>query len=182
MRRTKRFAVLSAVALAAALGLCGCGADEPQTPPPPAATEPPPIATSPPTVPDPGSTSAPLPPPEALTDVLARIADANIPGAEKLHLIEDATAADGESMDKFAVALRDGGYAPATFEARDLTWSDGANGVVQATVTVRTANPEAGEFTFPMEFRLAGNQWQLTRSTTDALLQLGPAPTPTPTP
>ncbi|KUI37859.1 hypothetical protein AU197_08935 [Mycobacterium sp. IS-1590] len=182
MRRTTRFAVLSAVAFAAALGLCGCGADEPQTPPP-AATEPPPVATSP-TVPapDPGSTSAPLPPPEALTDVLARIADANVPGAEKLYLIEDATAADGESMDKFATALRDGGYAPATFEARDLTWSDGANGVVQATITVRTANPAAGEFTFPMQFRLADNQWQLTRSTTDALLQFGPAPTPTPTP
>ncbi|OBF94772.1 hypothetical protein A5790_08770 [Mycobacterium sp. 852002-51152_SCH6134967] len=181
MRRTNRFAVLSAVALAAALGLCGCGADEPATESP-AATQPP-AATSP-TVqpPDPGATSAPLPPPEALTDVLARIADANVPGAEKLHLIEDATAADGESMDKFAVALRDGGYAPATFEAKDLTWSDGADGVVQAIVTVRTANPTAGEFTFPMQFRFADNHWQLTRSTTDALLQLGPAPTPTPTP
>ncbi|KUI23516.1 hypothetical protein AU193_00465 [Mycobacterium sp. GA-1285] len=173
---------MSAVAFAAALGLCGCGADEPQPQPPAAAESSPPSAAPPPTVPDPGSTVAPLPPPEALTDVLARIADPNIPPADKLQLIEDATAADGESMDKFAIALRDGGYAPVTFEARDLTWADGANGVVQAIVTVRSANPAAGEFTFPMEFRFADNRWQLTRSTTDALLQLGPVPTPTPTP
>lgn len=181
MRRTTRFAVLSAVAFAAALGLCGCGTDEH-----PAANEPPPPppATTSPTLqpPDPASTLAPLPPPEALTDVLARIADANIPGPEKLDLIENATPADGESMDKFATALRDGGYAPATFEARDLTWADGAKGVVQAIVTVTTANPQAGEFTFPMQFRFADDHWQLTRSTTDQLLQLGPVATPTPTP
>lgn len=183
MRRTTRFAVLSAVAFAAALGLCGCGADEPQGQPPAATETPPPVTTPPPPqAPDQATPVAPLPPPEALTDVLSRIADANIPGAQKLDLIEDATPADGESMDKFAIALRDGGYAPATFEARDLTWADGAKGVVQATVTVKTANPQAGEFTFPMQFRFADNHWQLTRSTTDALLQLGPVPTPTPTP
>nr|WP_090338734.1 hypothetical protein [Mycolicibacterium malmesburyense]CRL66716.1 LppK protein [Mycolicibacterium malmesburyense] len=180
MHRTNRFAVLSAVALAAALGLCGCGADEPTAQPPAATEAPPPATTTPPAPPPDPSTLAPLPPPEALADVLARIADPNIPGAEKLDLIEDGTPADAESMDKFATALRDGGYAPATFEARDLSWADGAKGVVQAVVTARTPNPQAGEFTFPMLFRFTDNHWQLTRSTTDALLQLGPAPTPTP--
>lgn len=66
----------------------------------------------------PPSTIAPLPPPNALTDVLARMADANIPGADKLDLVENATPADGAAMDKFATALRDGGYAPATFGRR----------------------------------------------------------------
>lgn len=180
MRRTSRFAVLSAVAFAAALGLCGCGADDPE-PAPPAVTETQPPATSAPTVAaEPATPVAPLPAPDALTDVLARIADANIPGAEKLDLIENATPADAESMDKFAAALRDGGYAPATFEAKDLQWADGGNGVVQATVTVKSADAQRGEFTFPMEFRFADDHWQLTRATTDALLFLGPDATPTP--
>ena len=55
-------------------------------------------------------------------------------------------------------------------------------------VTLKTANPQAGDFTFPMEFSLADNAWQLTRRTADVLLQLGRGatrhrapPTPTPT-
>ena len=170
-------AVLSAVAFAAALALCGCGADDPEAPPPAASEAQPPVVTAP-TVEAP-SAIAPLPPPEALTDVLARVADANVPGADKLDLIENATPADGAAMDKFAAALRDSGYAPATFEAKDLTWADGATGVVQAIVTIKSADPQAGDFTFPMQFRFADNHWQLTRATTDALLQTGPAPTPT---
>lgn len=180
MHRTIRFAVLSAVAFAAALGLSGCGEDEPAARPP-ASTEvqPPPVTSPTVAQTDPGATVAPLPPPEALTDVLARIADANIPGADKLDLIENAAPADGAAMDKFAAALRDGGYAPATFEAKDLTWSDGAKGVVRAIVTIASPDPQAGDFTFPMEFRFADNHWQLTRGTTDALLHIGPDPTPT---
>ncbi|KUH99931.1 hypothetical protein [Mycobacterium sp. IS-3022] len=179
MHRTTRAAVLSAVAIATALGLCACGADEPPTEPAPVG--PPTTEASPAATAQPPSTIAPLPPPNALTDVLARLADANIPGPDKLDLVENATPADAAAMDKFATALRDGGYAPATFEAKDLSWADGAD-VVLATITVKATDPQAGDFTFPMEFRFADNHWQLTRATADALLHLGENPAPTPTP
>ncbi|MEO3759175.1 hypothetical protein ABGB19_12915 [Mycobacterium sp. B14F4] len=126
--------------------------------------------------------TAPLPPPNALTDVMARLADPDIPGAEKLDTIEMATPADAAAMDKFGQALRDGGLTPTTFEATDLTWAEGRQGNVLALVTIKTANPDAGDFTFPMEFHFADNHWQLTRKTADALLQLGDVPAPTPTP
>ncbi|SEH76098.1 hypothetical protein SAMN04489835_3770 [Mycolicibacterium rutilum] len=178
-RTTTRAAVLSAVAIAAALGLCACG-DDPAAAPPAAPATPAPI-TKPPTVEpsEPSAAVAPLPPPSALTDVLARLADGAIPGGDKLDVIENATPADGASMDRFTTALRDGGYAPVTFEANDLTWADGQKGVVLAVVTIRTANPQAGDFTFPMEFRFADDHWQLSRRTADSLLQMG-EPTPTP--
>lgn len=177
MQRTITVAVLGAVVIATALGLTGCGADEPPANPPSSSLR---AAAEPPTAEPP--TIAPLPPPNALTDVMARLADANVPGAEKLGLVENATPADVAAMDKFATALRDGGYAPLTFEARDLRWADGEKGVVLATVNVKTANPASGDFTFPMEFRFADDHWQLTRDTSDALLQIGANPTPTPTP
>jgi hypothetical protein len=184
VHRTPRAAILSAVAIATALGLCACGDDTPSGSPPSAATlasTPPPI-TAPPTLP-PSETAAPvapLPPPEALTDVLARLADADVPGAEKLDIIEDSTPSDAASMDKFVTALRDGHYAPLTFEARDLTWVDGRQDAVLAMVTIKTSNPQAGDFTFPMEFRLDDGRWQLSRRTSDSLLQIGETPTPTP--
>ena len=70
-----------------------------------------------------------------------------------------------------------------TFEARDLAWSQSDPGNVVATVIVRTANPQSGEFTYPMEFAPAAGSWQLTRKTADLLLQFGgschrPAPPP----
>ena len=140
--------------------------------------------TPPPTVPPPpeAAPTAPLPPPNALSDVVARIADPEIPGAEKLDSIEMATPADAAAMDKFGRALRDAGLTPTTFEAKDLNWADGRQGNVLAMVTIRTANPDAGDFTFPMEFHFADNRWQLTRDTADSLLQIGDVPVPTPTP
>jgi hypothetical protein len=152
----------------------------------------PPI-TKPPTIPQPeGADPAipPLPPPAALTDVMNRISDANVPGADKTRLVESATPGDADSMDRFGKALSDGGYAPVTWEARDLRWAQGNQGKVLALVTLKTANPQARDFTFPMEFNFVDNAWQLTRRTADALLHLGedappvPPPTapPTPTP
>ena len=180
MRRTTRLAVLSAVAIAAAFGLSGCGDDPSRVP---TDSEAAPI-TPPPTVVQPGPAlpTAPLPAPSALTDVMARIADPAIPGADKLDAIELATPEDAVAMDKFGQALRDGGLTPPTFEATDLTWAEGRQGNVLATVTIGTANPDAGEFRFPMEFHFADDRWQLTRETADALLQLGDVPPPTPTP
>jgi hypothetical protein len=118
-----------------------------------------------------------------------RIADANIPGAEKAELIEAGTPADAAAMDKFGQALTQNGYAPATFEARDLRWVQDPPGAVSALISLRTDNPQAGDFSFPMEFVFVDDSWQLTRRTADELLQpaesspqtpSAPAPPPPP--
>jgi len=172
---TTRVTILSAVAIAAALGLGGCGGNNSDHP---AGVETSAPITEPPTAAPPAT--APLPPPTALTDVMARLADPNLPGAEKVGLVEYATAADAASLDRFGRALRDGGFMPLSFEARDLTWSQSDQGNVLATIVVKTANPQAGgDFTFPMEFSPADGSWQLTRRTADMLLQLGQEPTAT---
>ncbi len=178
MRRTecsrKCPAILSAVAIATALGLSGCGDDRPST----SVGEQAPSTQPPTTAPQ----IAPLPPPAALTDVMVELADPNVPGTDKLGLVEYATPADAAALDGFGRALRDSGYTPLTFEARDLTWARGDAGNVMATVVVKTANPQSGEFTFPMEFSFSQGSWQLTRDTADMLLTLGQGPAATPTP
>ncbi len=148
-----------------------------------------PPVTRPPTIPEPGGADpaiAPLPPPAALTDVMNRISDANVPAAEKINLVESARPGDADSMDKLGRALADSGYTPVTWEASDLRWAQGTPGNVLALVTLKTANPQARDFTFSMEFHVVDNSWQLTRRTFDSLLHLdedAPAvPTPTPTP
>ncbi len=79
-------------------------------------------------------------------------------------------------------ALRDGGYTPVTFEASDLRWAEGKPDNVLADVTFSSANEEAGDFVFPMEFHLDDNGWQLTRRTADTLLHFDRQPAPTPPP
>jgi hypothetical protein len=181
VHRTTRAVALSAVATAAALGFSACGADD--EPSRPAVAETPPPITKPPTAPvAPPPLADPLPPPAALTDVMARLADPNVPGAEKVGLVENATADDAAALDRFGLALRDGGYLPVTFEATDLTWSQANKGNILTTVVVKTANEQGGDFTFPMEFSPTNGSWQLTRQTADMLLQLGQDPPPTPTP
>ena len=167
--------ILGAATLVAAFGVSGCGntGQPPATPPPVAVTTSTPLAPPP---------AAPLPPPETLTDVLYRLADLNVPGAQKLGLVEFAGPDDAAAMDKFGQALSDGGFAPLTFEARDLAWSQAAAGTMVATVVVRGAKPRpGGDFSYPMEFVRTGSTWQLSRHTVDLLLQLGSQTTPTPT-
>jgi hypothetical protein len=174
VHRTIGAIVLSAVAIAAALGLSACG-DENKTGQPAAVESPPPTAPVPPPSVD------PLPSPDALTDVMARLADPNLPGTDKVGLVQYATADDAAALDRFGRALRDGGFIPLSFEARDLTWSQAQQGNVLATVVIKTASPRAGgDFTFPMEFSPTHGSWQLTRQTADMLLQLGQDPAATP--
>ncbi|BBY83314.1 hypothetical protein H7I53_24875 [Mycolicibacterium pulveris] len=179
MHRTARFLVLGAVAIAAALGLGACGADDPS---PPAASETLPPITKPPTVPsEPDPAAAPLPPDTALTDVIYRLADPAVPGVEKLNLVQHATPDDAAALDKFARALADGGFAPLTVEAHDMSWSQGEPGGIVARIVIKPADPQAGEFAFPMEFSPAQDSWQLTRQTADVLLYADKDPSPTPT-
>lgn len=142
-------------------------------------------STSPPPAPVVARTAPvrPLPPPEALTDVLYRLADPAVPGARKLNLVEGATADSAPVLDSFATALRGGGYVPVIFVARDLAWSDRHPADVVATVDIGTPAPGVPMFTFPMEFKPRQGGWQLSQRTANMLLAVKtsePAAPPTP--
>ncbi|HYZ67745.1 MAG TPA: hypothetical protein VE666_08065 [Mycobacterium sp.] len=179
MHRTTSALVLGAVTLAAALGLTGCGRDHNESVAtlvqPPVSSPVPPIAPAPPT-----QTTAPLPPPEALTDVMARLTDPNVPGADKLGLIQNATPDDAATLDTFTRALRDSGVMPLSFEVRDLTREQSQPGSVTANIVVKSASAQSGrDFTFPMDFVAAHDSWQLSRQTADMILKLGQQSMPT---
>ncbi|MGA7055700.1 MAG: hypothetical protein WBZ37_31440, partial [Mycobacterium sp.] len=123
-----------------------------------------------------------LPSPDALADVLNRLADPNVPGINKLNLVESATPETAATLDKFINALRDNGYVPMSFVADKVAWSDKNPSYAAATVTVNTARGDSGKFTFPMEFAPFQGGWQLSRQTGDMLLALGNSPTPAPEP
>jgi hypothetical protein len=150
--------------MVAAFGLCGC-----DSPPPPAAPETQTTSLAASAAPS----STPLPPPEALVDVLNRLADPAVPGADKIGLVELATADDAAALDRFGKALADNGALPLTFEAVDVRWSETEAGHVVATVDVTTASTPPGKFSFPMEFAPVPDGWQLTRKTANLLLDFG---------
>ncbi len=173
-------AVLGAATIVAALGLSGCSDDDTSSAPSPT---PFPLGRPPTVPPPPTETGAPLPPATTLTDLMGRLADPNIPSADKVGLVQYGTPADAAALDRFAKALHDSGYAPLTFEATDLTWAQDQLGSVIANVTIKASGPQAGkDLKFPMEFSPQQDSWQLTRQTADLLLQMGQQPTATPTP
>lgn len=186
MHRATRTAVLSAAVIAAALGLGGCSKNI--EPPPHSVVTLTPITSAPPAD---AAPAAPLPPPEALIDVMVRLTDPNLVGTDKIGLVQHSTPDDAAALDRFDNAVSDGGFRPLTFEAHDLTYAQ-TPAAVQANFVIKTANPEAGDFPFPLEFILAPEgTWQLTRESADMLLEFGgqgaaptqpPLPVPTPTP
>lgn len=155
---------LVAVAFLGVIGTAACDSG-----PPPAPSDTPSTTVAAPAAP----VSSPLPPPQALTDVLVRLSDPAVPSADKIGLVELATAADAAALDKFGRALADNGALPLTFDATDLKWSETEAGNVVATVNVTTANKPPGKFSFPMEFTPVRDRWQLTRTTADLLLDFG---------
>lgn len=178
MRRAFRSALgaaVGAVAVVTALGVCGCSHDVAQPAPGPqtSISETDGFGPSVPTPTDPGS----LPSPQALSDLVARLADPAVPGTDKLPLVENSTAADVAALDTFAAALRDSGFTPVSVRASDIVSS--RPGDVVATINVTGADSGAGAggsgFSFPMEFRRVGNGWQLTRQTAEMLLAFGNA-------
>lgn len=167
---------LSAATVVAAIGLSGCaGADRAR----PAATAPAADASA---AAVPNADPGPPPAPEALSDVLYRLADTAIPGADKLSLVGGAVPADATTLDAFGTALRDNGFAPITVTATDIRMSDVHPDRVLATITIAAADPDdPREFAFPMEFQPDAGGWRLTRETGDMLLAFGSAGTgPTP--
>jgi hypothetical protein len=164
---------LSAATAVAVLGLSGCPSNESKNSSSTASSAA--ATSSPPAVPS----AAPLPPPEALTDVLGKLADPNVPGINKISLVEGATPDSAGTLDKFTNALRDNGYQPMTFVADNIAWSDKNPSNVTATISVKTARPNNGVFTFPMEFTPSQGGWQLSKKTGQMLLALGNSPAPT---
>lgn len=133
--------------------------------------------------------NAPLPAPEALTDVLSHLADPAVPGSNKLGLVQGSTPETAAALDRFTNAARDGGYLPMTFTANNVAWSATDPSDVLATVVIKTGNPDRREFTFPMEFTPYLGGWQLSRKTAEMLLALqnsrsstSPSPAPPPPP
>src|SRR3954471_18652878 len=94
---------LSAAIFMAGLGLSACS-DHAQKKSP-AADSSVPSASSSVVAPQP---AGPLPAPEALTDVLSRLADPGVPGANKLNLVEGSTPETAAALDRFTTAARDG--------------------------------------------------------------------------
>lgn len=165
------FVVLGAATIVAALALSGCSNQDESKP----ASSP--VDPSAPAVAAP-ATSAALPAPDALTAVLYRLADPAVKGSDKLGLVEGTTPDDAATIDKFAAALRDGGFTPLTFTAADIRWSDRQPDDALATINITTSNPaNPGGFTFPMEFRSHQGAWQLSRQTAEMLLAFGNART-----
>jgi hypothetical protein len=169
---------LSAAAALAALALAGCAHNGPRVVSSPSSTAHAPssplIIATPPTT--------PLPAPEALVDVLNRLADPNVPANNKMTLVEGATPESADKLDKFTAALRDNGYLPMTFAANDIAWSDKHPSNVMATIDVKTSQANNRKFTFPMEFTPCPppqGGWQLSRQTAEILLALGNSPAPT---
>lgn len=162
---------LSAATVLAAVGLAACSSPHPKRGS--TTTSPLPSLTS---SQAPAPVTAPLPPPEALTDVLGRLADPNVPGANKVNLVEGATPGSAASLDRFTTALRDNGYLPMTFAANDIAWSDKNPSNVKATIAVHTAQANNANFSFPMEFTPFQGGWQLSRHTAEMLFALGKSP------
>jgi hypothetical protein len=163
MRRSLT-AVLTTAAIAAVLGLPGCSSDEDEASP---ATTPPSTSVAP--SPTAAPQAAPLPPPDALAGVLARLADPKIPGPQKLNLVEGATPENAGVFDQFSNALLNGGFSPAKFDVRDVGWSDRDPADVVANVDVTTSSPKGPHFSFPMEFKPFQGGWQLSARTADVL-------------
>lgn len=132
-----------------------------------------------PAPPAPAADPGPLPAPQALADLMNRLADPAVPGAAKLPLVQNSSPPDAAAFDRFASALRSTGFAPITVTATDLRWSPEPPGSVLATIKITA--PEPGrEFAFPMEFARNGDGWQLTRETAAMLLAFGNARNETP--
>lgn len=141
----------------------------------------------------------PLPDPAVLTDVLNRLSDPNLSGAEKVSSVQGATP---EQLDKFTKAIGDAGFAPLSFTVKDPKWSTETAGDVEAVVTINSPSPKMGGFAVPMSFSPEAGGWKLSKRTSELLLKTGttlagtgapseapapgapapeaPAPTPTP--
>ncbi len=119
------------------------------------------------------SPNAPLPSPDALSDLLTKLADPAVPADQKVGLVEGATPDDADKFNKFVKALQDNGYLPIGVTAENIAWSNYQPGNVTADVTIHSQAMTTG-FTYPMEFKSTPDGgWQLSRTTAETLLTFG---------
>ncbi len=164
MARHLQLAVIAASAAVLALTACSSSNDK-AAPASPSATQPASSAAAAAAVPD-----HPLPDPAVLTDVLNRLGDPNLPGAEKVTAVQGATP---EQLDKFTKAIGDAGFSPLSFTVKDPKWSTETAGDVEAVVTINSPSPKMGGFAVPMSFSPEGQGWKLSKRTSDLLLKTG---------
>ncbi|TDZ81919.1 hypothetical protein [Mycobacteroides salmoniphilum] len=164
MARHLQLAVVAAGAAVLALTACSSSNDK-AAPASSSATQPASSAAAAAAVPD-----HPLPDPAVLTDVLNRLADPNLPGAEKVTAVQGATP---EQLDKFTKAIGDAGFSPLSFTVKDPKWSTETTGDVEAVVTINSPSPKMGGFAVPMSFSPEGQGWKLSKRTSDLLLKTG---------
>ncbi|TDZ93738.1 hypothetical protein [Mycobacteroides salmoniphilum] len=164
MARHLQLAVVAAGAAVLALTACSSSNDK-AAPASSSATQPASSAAAAAAVPD-----HPLPDPAVLTDVLNRLADPNLPGAEKVTAVQGATP---EQLDKFTKAIGDAGFSPLSFTVKDPKWSTETAGDVEAVVTINSPSPKMGGFAVPMSFSPEGQGWKLSKRTSDLLLKTG---------
>ncbi len=164
MARHLQFAVVVAGAAVLALTACSSSSDK-AAPASSSTTQPASSAAAAAAVPD-----HPLPDPAILTDVLNRLADPNLPGAEKVTAVQGATP---EQLDKFTKAIGDAGFSPLSFTVKDPKWSTENVGDVEAVVTINSPSPKMGGFAVPMSFSPEGQGWKLSKRTSDLLLKTG---------
>lgn len=158
---SRRLLAAASLLTGAALILPGCSGSSPRSSGP--APENSPIVTP---AAEPIGTE--LPRAEVLAEVIARLADPTVTGADKVRLVQDATPDDTVELERFAIALRDGGLTPVSVRATEIV-PGGRPGEVLATIEVAPAEPGDG-FSFPMGFRPTADGWQLTRDTAEMLL------------
>ncbi|MEU9807877.1 hypothetical protein [Mycobacterium sp. NPDC050853] len=167
MARHLRLAVVAAgpaVLIGAVLALSACSSGDKASPTSTSATQPASSATA---AAVPGH---PLPDPAVLTDVLNRLADPNLPGAEKVSSVQGATP---EQLDKFTKAISDAGFSPLSFTVKDPKWSTETSGDVEAVVTINSPSPKMGGFAIPMSFSSENDGWKLSKRTSELLLKTG---------
>ncbi|CPW54119.1 Putative lipoprotein LppK precursor [Mycobacteroides abscessus] len=163
-RLVARLVVLAAGAAVFALSACGSSSDKAS---PTSSSAPQSTASSAAAA---AAPDHPLPDPAALTDVLNRLADPNLPGAEKVTAVQGATP---EQLDKFTKAIGDAGFSPLSFTVKDPKWSTETPGDVEAVVTINSPSPKMGGFAVPMSFSPEGEGWKLSKRTSDLLLKTG---------
>ncbi|TDZ42687.1 hypothetical protein [Mycobacteroides franklinii] len=163
-RLAARLVVLAAGAAVLTLSACSSSSDKAS---PTSSSATPPAASSAAAAATPDH---PLPDPAVLNDVLNRLADPNLPGAEKVTAVQGATP---EQLDKFTKAIGDAGFSPLSFTVKDPKWSTETPGDVEAVVTINSPSPKMGGFAVPMSFSPESEGWKLSKRTSDLLLKTG---------
>ena len=106
--------------------------------------------------------------------MLTRLSDPAVPGADKIGLVELATADDAAALDKFGKALADNGALPLTFDShRPEMVGNRERATWWRPSTSRPPTNRRASSASRWSSRPVRDGWQLTRKTADLLLDFG---------